>query len=95
MTDYTSKLEWDLLGRITMQTLCNATGETQADITLEELTALLKEKIRLQEELKTRAADAWQAGYEAGWVDYQECYEDCTRNPENPEDRTPNPYKED
>lgn len=39
-------------------------------------------------------AYAWEDGYESGRNDEYDCYYTCTRDPEDPETLTQNPFKE-
>ncbi len=39
-------------------------------------------------------AQAWEEGHTAGWQEHHDCYITNTRDPENPADKPPNPYKE-
>lgn len=57
------------------------------------LPVLLAEIERLQEELKIRAAEAWEEGYDSGRLDEQKL--ERLAHFRDPEDLTPNPYEED
>lgn len=57
------------------------------------LPGLLAEIDRLNARLATAEAQAWEEGRDAGWQEHYECYITNTRDPENPADIIPNPYK--